>query len=213
MKNIKPITSNSLKSINLGLITLAFIFTSVYLSFCKDISVNSGNAGLINYIVDFEIQTDAISPISYCSGGTVNVPFTVLTNFYSGNIFTAELSDASGSFVSPVNIGTLTTEISGNINAVIPSNTPNGTGYRIRVVSSNPVVIGNDNGTDINIFIQTIIPDGPTTFCNGGSITLTATAGSTYLWNTGATTQSILVNTSGTYSTSVDGCPNSNRYR
>ncbi|MEP7163057.1 MAG: GEVED domain-containing protein [Ferruginibacter sp.] len=41
---------------------------------------------------------------------------------------------------------------------------------------------------------------GATTFCQGGSVTLTSTAASSYLWSTGATTQSIVVSTSGNYS-------------
>ena len=39
-----------------------------------------------------------------------------------------------------------------------------------------------------------ITANGPTAFCQGGSVTLTANAGSSYLWSTGATTQSITVN-------------------
>ena len=50
----------------------------------------------------------------------------------------------------------------------------------------------------------TIIPSGPTTFCAGGSVTLTAPAGmSSYAWSNGATTQSIVVSTSGSYSVTV----------
>lgn len=53
---------------------------------------------------------------------------------------------------------------------------------------------------------------GATTFCIGGSVSLTATAGATsYLWSTGATTSGITVNTSGSYSvtvTDVYGCTN-----
>ncbi|HKS22367.1 MAG TPA: IPT/TIG domain-containing protein [Thermoanaerobaculia bacterium] len=56
----------------------------------------------------------------------------------------------------------------------------------------------------------TITPSGPTTFCAGGSVTLTAAAGAaSYLWSNGATTQSISVNASGTFSvtaTSAGGC-------
>ena len=48
-----------------------------------------------------------------------------------------------------------------------------------------------------------ITPGGPTTFCQGGSVILTSSAGSSYLWNTGATTQSITVSTSGAYSVTV----------
>jgi len=49
---------------------------------------------------------------------------------------------------------------------------------------------------------------GPTTFCQGGSVVLTANSGGSYLWSNGATTQSITVNTSGSYSVSVttSGC-------
>jgi gliding motility-associated-like protein len=55
----------------------------------------------------------------------------------------------------------------------------------------------------------TITANGPTTFCQGGSVTLTASAGSSYLWSNGATTSSITVNASGCYSvtvTNANGC-------
>lgn len=45
-----------------------------------------------------------------------------------------------------------------------------------------------------------ITASGPTTFCQGGSVTLTCSAANSYLWSTGATTQSITVSTTGTYS-------------
>ncbi len=50
---------------------------------------------------------------------------------------------------------------------------------------------------------------GSTVFCTGQSITVTAPAGYTYLWNTGDTTQSISVDTASTYRvtvTSIEGC-------
>lgn len=54
-----------------------------------------------------------------------------------------------------------------------------------------------------------ISANGPITFCQGGSVVLTASGGSTYLWSNGATTASITVATSGTYSviaTNAAGC-------
>ncbi len=51
----------------------------------------------------------------------------------------------------------------------------------------------------------TITAGGPTTFCAGGSVTLTASSGTSYLWNTGATTQSISVTNAGDYSVRVTG--------
>lgn len=44
---------------------------------------------------------------------------------------------------------------------------------------------------------------GPTTFCQGGSVVLTATSGTSYSWSNGATSQSITVSTSGNYSCTV----------
>jgi PKD repeat protein len=44
-----------------------------------------------------------------------------------------------------------------------------------------------------------VILNGPTEFCSGSSLMLTAASGFTYLWSTGETTQSITVNTSGSF--------------
>ena len=55
----------------------------------------------------------------------------------------------------------------------------------------------------------TVTANGPTTFCQGGSVTLTASAGSTYAWSNGLSTQSITVNATGNYSvtvTNASGC-------
>jgi hypothetical protein len=57
----------------------------------------------------------------------------------------------------------------------------------------------------------TITPSGPTTFCTGGSVTLTAPSAATYLWSTGAMTQSIIVTSTGAFVVSVtdaNGCSN-----
>ncbi len=50
---------------------------------------------------------------------------------------------------------------------------------------------------------------GPTTFCQGNSVTLNAGGGSSYLWSTGASTASITASTAGTYTvtaTAANGC-------
>jgi gliding motility-associated-like protein len=70
----------------------------------------------------------------------------------------------------------------------------------------------NTNTITVNVIplpIAVITPSGATTFCQGGSVILTSTNGNSYLWSTGATTQSITVTTSGNYSvtvTNVNGC-------
>ena len=85
-----------------------------------------------------EIFTSAIAPTSICAGATVTVNFTINGGFNGGNVFTAQLSNASGSFAAPVSIGTLSSTISGAITATIPAGTAAGAGYRIRVVASSP---------------------------------------------------------------------------
>jgi hypothetical protein len=57
-----------------------------------------------------------------------------------------------------------------------------------------------------------VTTSGPTTFCAGGSVTLEAPAGFTYLWSTGATSQSIVASAAGNYSvtvTNAGGCSSS----
>jgi gliding motility-associated-like protein len=54
----------------------------------------------------------------------------------------------------------------------------------------------------------TITPSGSTSLCPGNTVTLTANTGNTYLWNTGATTQSITTGTAGTYTVTVSAGPN-----
>jgi len=57
--------------------------------------------------------------------------------------------------------------------------------------------------------VPIITPNGPTTFCQGGSVSLNAGVYSGYHWNTGANTQSIIATTSGNYSvtvTNANGC-------
>ena len=51
--------------------------------------------------------------------------------------------------------------------------------------------------------VAVLTPAGATTFCHGDSLLLIAGGGGTYSWSTGATTDSIMVNTAGTYTVSV----------
>ncbi|MCP2937714.1 hypothetical protein NK983_33960, partial [Salmonella enterica subsp. enterica serovar Typhimurium] len=68
-----------------------------------------------------------------------------------GNVFTAQLSDANGSFAAPIHIGTVTDSNSGFITASVPSGTPSGRGYWIRLTGSDPAVFGSDNGTPLTV--------------------------------------------------------------
>ena len=63
----------------------------------------------------------------------------------------AEISDASGSFASPREIGRLTTDYSGSLPVTIPADMPLGQHYRIRLRSTNYPLVSADNGQDIEL--------------------------------------------------------------
>ncbi len=95
-----------------------------------------------------------------------------------------------------------------NSNIVNPiANPTTTTTYSITATRSNGCTASSSVTVTVNgaTNIPTITPAGPVTFCSGQSAVLTASIGTAYLWNTGATTQSLTVNTSGSYSVIVDG--------
>ncbi|MBL0317374.1 MAG: hypothetical protein IPP69_17035 [Flavobacteriales bacterium] len=110
-------------------------------------------AGCQNVAMAYTITTST-SSVSFCTGATISVSYSLSGSGSptSGNVYTAQLSNASGSFSSPVTLGTSTsTASSGTISIVVPSTILSGSGYRIRVTSSSPAVTGSDNGTNISI--------------------------------------------------------------
>jgi hypothetical protein len=105
------------------------------------------------------ITTSPLSTTSFtvnCSTPTTGtVDFTSTGTFTAGNVYTAQLSNAAGSFATPTSIGTLnSTSNSGTINISIPGGTATGAGYRIRVISSAPATTGTDNGSNISITLN-----------------------------------------------------------
>ena len=49
-------------------------------------------------------------------------------------------------FNTPTTLGSVTSTTAQTITGTIPNNTPYGGNYRIRVVASNPIQSGSDNG-------------------------------------------------------------------
>ena len=122
-----------------------------------------------------------------CPGTTFTVHDTVNYNFGAGNIFKVQLSDATGSFAAPVQIGTVTSSASGAIACTIPIATTAGTGYRIRIVSTNPVTTSVDNNININIVttLPVTTPTANTPLCVGMTLNLSDIAPysvSSYSW-------------------------------
>ncbi|HEY8401274.1 MAG TPA: 6-bladed beta-propeller [Cytophagaceae bacterium] len=112
---------------------------------------DSGNNRVQIFSVPFEIICSINSPAPFCQGSTITINFNVSTAFNNDNVFTAQISDATGSFANPTNIGETNGSTSGSISATFPYTIPSGSNYRVRVIGSSPSVIGSDNGTSFSI--------------------------------------------------------------
>lgn len=126
---------------------------------------------------------DADGPTEFCEGGSVTLSVTVPT----ADSYLWSTGETTSSIVVTES-GDYTVELFKNDCSAI----------------SDPIAITvNPNPT------ATITPAGPTTFCEGGSVTLNANAATSYLWNNGATSSSIVADASGSYSvtiTDANGC-------
>ena len=158
------------------------------------------------------LTTNAISPANLCVGQTLSVGFNGDGPANAGNIYTAQISTSTGSFVGATTIGTLSsTSASGSIVCTIPAGT--GSLYRIRVISSNPAINGADNLvnlTKVNTVGSAGTVTGLTTVCQGQTSVVYSIAAVTnatsYAWSlpvgasitAGTNTLSITVSYSGT---------------
>jgi len=169
------------------------------------------------------ITTGTVTPTTYCAGTSVSVPFTT-TGTLTGT-YTAQLSDANGSFASPVAIGT---GPASPISATISGGTAGGTGYRIRVVSLTIPITGSDNGSNIAITTapnagtlsgtNAICSNGSTTFITNGDTGGTFTSGTPAVATVDAATGLITPLTAGTslityIVTGTGGCANATATR
>lgn len=170
------------------------------------------------------ITTGTIVPLSYCAGDAISVPFTTTGTFSSGNVFTAELSNSSGSFASSTTVlGTLAlsgTNPSGTITGTIPLSTTASNLYRVRVISSSPAAVGTDNGANITInqkdspgitvtYKDTLVCQGSngvyTVLNNQDSYTWTLSGGGTIVSGSGTSSITVSWNTAGNYTVTVSG--------
>ncbi len=100
--------------------------------------------------------------------------------------------------------------------AIVYNGITSGVNHALRVTSTNAfleidkILLTTSSGSVYptpspcsSVTIPTITPGGATTFCQGGSVTLTASSGNSYLWSNGSTTQSINVSVSGSYLVTV----------
>jgi bacillolysin len=124
------------------------------------ISTSATNVGILTntkWGVGFSQGSRTILPMSIgalddiiCKGSAISIPYQANYAYNQGNRFTAQLSDETGNFANAVSIGSVTNIASGTIPATIPTTTKRGGGYRIRIISSSPVLYGLNNGVDLS---------------------------------------------------------------
>lgn len=169
-------------------------------------SLTSGGGGDMLLAALDSVPRKKIVPtldLIYCAGGTFVIPYNSKGVFGSTNIFTVQLSDSSGNFNTPVNIGTVSSTTSGNISVSIPATTIPGNNYKIRIVSSNPYYIGTH--LCLNIKILPAISVNPTAdmkICNGVAVPATTFSGNpaggvTYSWTSAGASIGIPANGAG----------------
>jgi len=154
--------------------------------YCVTVSDANGCTGATCINVDVFANPNPVitpnGPTSFCIGGSVGLN--------AGNSYTNYLwsNGATTQSITATTTGTyiVTVTASGGC------------------TSSNSIAV-----TELPPPSPIVIPNGPTSFCAGGSVILDAGAYSSYHWSTGATTESITVTAANTYKvtvTTAQGC-------
>ena len=73
-------------------------------------------------LIAHTITTNSFIVNSFCVGETVNISYVIIGSFNPSNIFAVQLSDTNGNFISPINIGQITSSSSGTILCTLPQN-------------------------------------------------------------------------------------------
>ncbi|MES2799787.1 MAG: LamG-like jellyroll fold domain-containing protein [Bacteroidota bacterium] len=146
-------------------------------------TASAGTAVTVNALPSQPTIT-AGGPTTFCAGGSVTLTSSAGTSYFWSN-------GATSTATSITTSGTYSLQISNAFGCMsIPSA---GTIVTVNALPSQP----------------TITAGGPTTFCTGGSVTLTSSAGSGYLWSDGSMSPSINVSSTSTYTvqvTNAAGC-------
>jgi hypothetical protein len=169
----------------------------------SSITVNASGTYSVAASLDGCPSASASTPVTVNPAPTGSISSSGNTTFCQGGNVQLNVSTAPGNSILWSN------------GATIPSITVNTSGtYSAQITSPSGCTI-NTNSITVTVNSKpatpTVSASGSTTFCSGSSVTLTAsssTGGVSWQWSNGATTSSISVNASGTYTAtaSINGC-------
>jgi Secretion system C-terminal sorting domain len=128
---------------------------------------------------------------THCQADFENITknFIATGTFNAGNVFKLQRSNAAGDFTNAIDIGDFASIASGvvlNVPAIVPNNIPLGTGYKLRIVSTNPIATSPDFATTFSVIASPVVlitsSPATATICVGQTATLTAAGASTFVW-------------------------------
>src|SRR5258706_214587 len=158
--------------------------TTTYYVLVTDSSGNTASDSITVTVNPLPLVVSPANPV-YCAGGSA-----VLT--MSGALYYHWSPQAGLSNPNSPDSSQVTTSVQTTTIYTVTGYSAEGCSATISftvTVNPNPVAV--------------ITPDGPTSFCEGGSVMLTASGGTSFLWSNNSTSASITVNTSGTYTVTV----------
>jgi len=122
-------------------------------------------------------------PVSICAGSSLAIPFSTTGEFNPGNLFIAQLSNATGSFLNPVSIDTLVSAQPQTVYASLPSTLPLGSGYKVRFISTSPAYTGLPPVKNLVINPVGSSPQPRNgERCGTGTVEISAAGGSNLIW-------------------------------
>jgi hypothetical protein len=106
------------------------------------------NSSTTNVKVDaFALTVSEVTPQAVCINGQISLTLTANGTLQSGNVSTIQLSDNQGA-----NFKNITTTLDGTtLKAIIPTSIAAGSGYKVRVATSNPAVISAASATTLTV--------------------------------------------------------------
>ncbi|MFN8348068.1 MAG: T9SS type A sorting domain-containing protein [Spirosomataceae bacterium] len=164
--NTGTTSSNPLRGIVQPTVTTAYALQSVS-NICGPGTVSGSAKVTVIPRITADFATGSI-----CAGASTTVPFTLTGAFgTTGITYTAQLSNAAGSFSAPTTIGTGTNS---PISVVLPGNLVAGTGYRIRVIANAPAASVETNAITVKALPSAVLSVNATIIA-GESTNLTVT--------------------------------------
>lgn len=117
-------------------------------------------------------QSLSIAPLNtvyMCRGQQTTLPIVTVGVFSPDNVFTVQLSDATGSFANPSLIGTGTAS---PVALTLPATSILGEDYRLRVLSSNPLLVSESVAIAIEAPVSATLIPASLTFSSPQAVSL-----------------------------------------